>query len=188
LNFNFLIGDPMTTRKAIRCLATALLAFHVALIVPTVVIAQEAPVQGAVPTTASTVRKVGEGNQYYLGQANELLIRVNIWGKVTRPGQYFVPASTDLITLISVAGGPIARSRLTDIRVVRTNEKGESEVILVNVKKFLKTGDKRLIPDLRPEDTVVVHGSVWQLIGDVTQVIGSLGSAAIVYFYLFRAK
>jgi hypothetical protein len=93
-----------------------------------------------------------------------------------------------LITLLSVAGGPIARSRLTDVRVVRTNEQGEDEVILVNVKKFLKTGDKRLIPDLRPEDTVVVHGSVWQLVGDVTQVLGSLASVAVVYFYFFVAK
>lgn len=178
----------MATWKAIRCIAVALLAFHVALLVPALAMAQETPTQGPVPTNPNLVRKVGEGNQYYLGQANELLIRVNIWGKVTRPGQYFVPASTDLITLISVAGGPIARSRLTDIRVVRTNEKGEDEVIIVNVKKFLKTGDKRLIPDLKPEDTVVIHGSVWQLVGDVTQVLGSLASVAVVYFYFFVAK
>ena len=155
---------------------------------PALAMAQETPTQGPVPTSPNVVRKVGEGNQYYLGQANELLIRVNVWGKVMRPGQYFVPAATDLITLLSVAGGPIARSRLTDVRVVRTNEQGEDEVILVNVKKFLKTGDKRLIPDLRPEDTVVVHGSVWQLVGDVTQVLGSLASVAVVYFYFFIAQ
>ena len=177
----------MATWKATRCFAIALLAFHVALMVPAMAIAQENPTQGAVPTSPSIVRKVGEGNQYYLGQANELLIRVNIWGKVTRPGQYFVPASTDLITLISVAGGPIARSRLTDIRVVRTNEQGENEVILVNVKKFLKTGDKRLIPDLKPDDTVVIHGSVWQLVGAVTHLVGTLARGAGVFLFFIVA-
>ena len=178
----------MATWKAIRSFAICLLAYHLALLMPLAAFAQDTPTQGPATTPTNIIRKVGEGNQYYLGQANELLIRVNIWGKVTRPGQYFVPASTDLITLISVAGGPIARSRLTDIRVVRTNEQGEDEVILVNVKKFLKTGDKRLIPALKPEDTVVVHGSVWQLVGDVTQVVGSLASVAVVYFYLFAAN
>ena len=178
----------MATWKMIRCFAICLLTFHVALFMPSLAVAQDVPSQGPAVTPQGVVRKVGEGNQYYLGQANELLIRVNIWGKVTRPGQYFVPASTDLITLISVAGGPIAKSRLTDIRVVRTNEAGEDEVILVNVKKFLKTGDKRLIPDLKPEDTVVIHGSVWQLVGDVTQLVGSFASIAVVYFYFFVAQ
>lgn len=175
----------MKIRKAMRGVAVCLLAYLVALFMPALAMAQDQPTQGQVPTSPNMVRKVGEGNQYYLGQANELLIRVNVWGKVSRPGQYYVPAATDLITLISAAGGPETRSRLTDVRVIRTGAQSENEVIIVNVKKFLKTGDKRLIPDLKPEDTIVVHGSVWQFVGDVTQIVGSLASVAIVYFYLF---
>ena len=178
----------MKIRKVVRGIVICLLAYHVTLIVPALAVAQNLPTQGQVPTSPSVIRKVGEGNQYYLGQANELLIRVNVWGKVLRPGQYFVPASTDLITLVSAAGGPETRSRLTDVRIVRTNGDGESEVILVNVKKFLKTADKRLIPDLKPEDLVVVHGSIWQFVSDVSQIVGGLASAAVVYFYLFVAK
>ena len=121
-----------------------------------------------------------------MGQSNELLMRVNVWGRVLRPGQYFVPATTDLITLISVAGGPEDKSRLTDVRVVRAGGNGqEGDVLDVNVKKYLKTGDKRLIPSLKPEDTIVVHGSVWQLIGDVVTVAGQAAIIAQAYYFFF---
>ena len=177
----------MITCTALRNLAVCLLAYHIALFRPCVAMAQEQPQQGQVPTSPA-VRKGGEGNQYYLWQANELLIRVNVWGKVNRPGQYYVPAATDLITLLSAAGGPIPRSRLGDVRIIRTSPDSENEVILVDVKKFMKTGDKRLIPELKPEDTVVVHGSTWQFVGDLTQLVGGMARVGGVYFYLFVAK
>jgi hypothetical protein len=175
----------MRNRRMVRAIAVTLLAFHVTLFTPVVALAQQPYQQGEVKQTAPIIRTVGEGNQYYLGQANELLIRVNVWGKVLRPGQYFVPATTDLITLISAAGGPVPHSRLSDIKVVRAGTGGENEVIEVDLKKYLKTGDKRLVPDLKPEDTVIVSGSAWQAFADVMQVIGDLALVASVYYNFF---
>lgn len=177
----------MKSRKCVRAVVITLLSLHVALIMPTIGLAQVPYGQGQVQQNVPTLTKVGEGNQYYLGQANELLMRVNIWGRVERPGQYFVPATTDLITLISAAGGPKTASRLTDIAVVRPSEDGENQVILVNVKKYLKSGDKRLIPNLKPEDTIVVNGSVWALFSDVVDVVSSLAIVANVYYFFFIA-
>lgn len=177
----------MIHRKWLRAVAITLLTWHVALVMPTIALAQMPYAQGQVQQNVPTITKVGEGNQYYLGQANELLMRVNVWGRVERPGQYFVPATTDLITLISAAGGPRVASRLTDISVVRPSAEGDNQVILVNVKKYLKTGDKRLIPDLKPEDTVVVNGSVWQLFSDVVDVVSKLAIVANVYYFFFIA-
>jgi hypothetical protein len=178
----------MGKRQAVLTVVIAFLAFHVGLFFPI----QQGYAQlstsqkpGEVKQTPPVMQTVGEGNQYYLGQANELLIRVNVWGRVLRPGQYYVPATTDLITLISAAGGPEARSRLTDVKVVRSGLAGaENQVFEVNIKKFLKTGDKRLIPALKPEDTVIVGGSAWQLFTDIMQVMGSVALIANVY-YLF---
>jgi hypothetical protein len=55
----------MATFKALRCFAICLLTFHVALLMPALAMAQDAPTQGPVPTSPQVVRKVGEGNQYY---------------------------------------------------------------------------------------------------------------------------
>jgi hypothetical protein len=164
-----------------------LLALHCGVIMPSVALAQGYS-EGQILNRNTQVKSVGEGSQYYLGQSNELLIRVNIWGRVSRPGQYFVPATTDLITLISLAGGPESRSRLSDVRVVRDSGEAGAEVILVNVRKFLKTGDKKLIPDLKPEDTIVVHGSAWQLVADVVQVVSQLAIVANLYYFFFVAN
>ncbi len=176
----------MGTRRGLWYpVAVTLLTLHVALFMPLVALAQQSPYQqGQTTQTPAVIQSVGEGNQYYLGQANELLMRVNVWGRVLRPGQYFVPATTDLITLISAAGGPIPKSRISDVALVRGTPGGENEVIQVNIKRFLKTGDKRLIPSLKPEDTVIVSGSTWQLFADVMQVVGNLALVANVY-YLF---
>jgi hypothetical protein len=143
---------------------------------------------GEVPYKIPQVKRVGEGSKYYLNEANELLIRVNIWGRVQRPGQFYVPAETDLISALSIAGGPAQRARLSDVSLVREAVESEREVMAVNVRKYLKTGDPRLIPDLKPEDTIVVHGSAWQLVADVASVVGQLAIVANVYYLFFIAQ
>jgi len=178
----------MHRSRAGYTVGVSLLAFHVALFVPLAAMAQETR-QGMVRQTVPVIQQVGEGSQYYLGQANELLIRVNVWGRVLRPGEYFVPATTDLITLISAAGGPVPKARLSDVQVVRMSAAGqEGEVIEVNLKKYLKTGDKRLIPALKPEDTVIIHGSVWLLVADIAQVVSAVAVVGSVYYYFWVTR
>jgi hypothetical protein len=127
-------------------------------------------------------RNAERGAQYYIGDENQLIMKVNVWGRVEKPGQYFVPSDTDLITLISVAGGPADKSRIDNVRVVRINASGAEEVIEVNIKKFLKTGDRALIPDLQPEDTILVAGSMWFIFTTVVQVVSQLAIVANVYY------
>jgi hypothetical protein len=124
---------------------------------------------------------VETGAQYFIGDENQLLMQVNVWGRVEKPGQYFVPSDTDLITLISVAGGPADKSRLDNVRVVRGVSEG-SDVIQVNIKKYLKTGDRDLIPDLKPDDTIIVSGSMWYLLSSVISVVAQLAIVANVYY------
>jgi len=182
----------MRKRGPVYVVAITLLTFHVTLLLPTLALAQQQQGQviqtGQIIQPQPTIKAVGEGSQYYLGEANELLMRVNVWGRVLRPGQYFVPATTDLITLLSAAGGPVPHSRITDVRVVRANPEGESQIVQVNLKKYLATGDKRLIPSLKPEDTVLVSGSSWQLFVDIMQVVGDLALVATVYYNFFVRK
>ena len=126
-------------------------------------------------------KHIESGAQYFIGDENQLLMKINVWGRVEKPGQYYVPSDTDLITLISVAGGPADKSRLDNVRVVRAVSSG-SEVIHVDIKKYLKTGDRNLIPDLMPEDTVLVSGSMWYLLSSVIQVVAQLAIVANVYY------
>lgn len=90
----------------------------------------------------------------------QLKIRTYIWGQVRNPGLYIVPDDTDLLTLISSAGGPTENAKLSKIRIIRSTAEGE-KVIWVDLKEYLETGEAELIPILRPGDTIIVSGSTY---------------------------
>ncbi len=124
--------------------------------------------------------------QYFLGTTDELLIRVNIWGFVNKPGQYMVPSETDLISLISYAGGPQPLAKLSKIRIVRkTLNSGKDEIIEINVKKFIENGNVK-IPALKPDDTIIVKASRWHYFNLSLEYISKVAMLAqVIGWYMY---
>jgi polysaccharide export outer membrane protein len=93
---------------------------------------------------------------YYLapGADNQLLIKVNIWGEVLKPGTVQVPDDTDLLSLLSVVGGPTENAKLSQVRIVRNFS--QPKTLIVNVKDCIKKGKAEDIPQIKPGDTVIV--------------------------------
>jgi hypothetical protein len=116
----------------------------------------------------------GRAAQYFLGDKNAIYITVNVWGKVNKPGQYNVPSGTNLLTLLSAAGGPGSYSRLDNVRIVRLVNQRE-EILEIDVRRYLNTGDISLIPELKPGDTVVVSGSAYNWIANAVDVVAKVG-------------
>lgn len=103
------------------------------------------------------------GAQYFLGSQDELLIKVNIWGFVRKPGQYMVPKDTDLISLISFAGGPLEQARIKKVKIIRelkpgnaatssNNRLNQNELLLANRSRNL---DSNLVPGTAPTQQVI---------------------------------
>lgn len=111
--------------------------------------------------------------QYILGSGDILLVNVNLWGHVQRPGIYSVPSAYSLIDLISSAGGPLNTARLSDVRIVRKDQ----EVLKVDIEKFLKTGDNTLLPIIQPGDTIIISGSIQDIF---TRLVGLFRDIAII--------
>ena len=111
--------------------------------------------------------------QYILGGTDILLINVNLWGHVQRPGIYSIPSAYGLIDLISSAGGPLSTARLSDVRIIRSNQ----QVINVDVEKFIQTGNSELLPLLQPGDTIIVSGSAYDVF---TRFIAIVRDIAII--------
>ncbi|HNW58480.1 MAG TPA: hypothetical protein PKI62_02240 [bacterium] len=103
--------------------------------------------------------------QYFLGSQDQVLMAVNVWGFVYKPGQYMVPYETDLISLLSFAGGPREEARIKSIKLVRPGSgEGKAQVFEIDVKEYLAKGTVSQIPVLRPGDTVVVSGTSFHFI------------------------
>lgn len=120
--------------------------------------------------------------QYYLGSEDELLVPVNVWGFVERPGQYMVPNNTDLISLLSFAGGPKENARISSVRIVRSDTRLGNIVWNINVKKYLNTADEQMIPMLRPGDTVIVKGTTLHWVMRFFSFIGQLAVFAQIFY------
>jgi protein involved in polysaccharide export with SLBB domain len=115
--------------------------------------------------------------QYILGSQDVLLITVNLWGHVQRPGIYSIPSSFGLIDLLSSAGGPLKTARLNDVRIIRKNQ----DVIKVNVKEFMQSGNKDLLVPLQPGDLVIVSGSALDMFAQIVGIARDLAIIANVF-------
>jgi protein involved in polysaccharide export with SLBB domain len=120
--------------------------------------------------------------QYILGSNDVLLITVNLWGHVQKPGIYSIPSSFGLIDLLSSAGGPLSTARLNDVRIIRKNQ----EVITINLEEFIKTGNKDLLIALQPGDIIIVSGSISSIFRGVIAVFRDLAIIANVILIAYR--
>jgi hypothetical protein len=122
--------------------------------------------------------------QYILGGKDILLININLWGHVQRPGIYSIPSTYSLIDLISSAGGPLKTARLNDIRIIRQNQ----QVVKVDVDRYIKTGNRELLPFLQPGDTVIVSGSIADIFSTIVGIMRDLAIIANVFVIASRVK
>ncbi len=99
-------------------------------------------------------------SQYYLerGTESKLMMKVNVWGAVKEPGSQYVPDGTDLISVLSAAGGPADGAKLSKVRLVRSFD-GEKQNLVINVSRCLKKGETDDLPQIKPGDTVIVPKS-----------------------------
>ncbi len=99
-------------------------------------------------------------SQYYLegGVESKLMMKVNVWGAVQKPGAQYVPDGTDLVGVISAAGGPVDGAKLSEIRLIR-NFNGEKRNDKINLSRCLKKGEVGLLPEIKPGDTIIIPKS-----------------------------
>jgi hypothetical protein len=124
---------------------------------------------------------------YYYGQGQGVQIDVNLWGEVKQTGKMIVPYTTDIISLISLAGGPTPNAKLDEVRIIRYSMQDTTaveKIIRINVEKFVETGEQSYFPILLRGDTVIVPGgalSALQSFVAVLQIITAVLQAVFLY-------
>jgi len=109
-------------------------------------------IQPSLPATRS------DASRYVLSaKSDALLMTVKVWGEVQKPGLYDVPIGTDIVELLSSAGGPTSRAKLSKVKIIREATSGsENTVSIINIKEYLDTGNAENIIEIKANDTVVV--------------------------------
>ena len=139
-----------------------------------------------------------ERTGYLPGERQGLEMMVHILGEVQKPGEYRVPDQTDLLELLSKAGGPTQFSRLSSVSVRRVaagrpvaalagGAVPRVEIIRVNIEDILRKQDIAPPPVLQPGDVVFVPKNSWHKWRDASAVIRDVSVVASAYFLYLRA-
>ena len=95
--------------------------------------------------------------RYFTNEKGTILMNVNVWGHVNRPGRHMVFDGIDIATLLSVVGGPKSGAELNKVKIFREVPDENGQIIYtINIAKFLKTGDRSEFIKIMPNDTFII--------------------------------
>ncbi len=101
---------------------------------------------------------------YFISKTGEITMPINLWGYVKNPGRYEVPISTDLVQLLSFAGGPLAEANITDVKITRVMRGGSMQMKKVEYTVDLNHLDRidDMALNLQAGDTILIDNIPFQ--------------------------
>lgn len=131
----------------------------------------------AVPELNS-LRRPGDGSEqlpkhsvYVYGDGLlDRLSPVRILGAVSKAGVHYIPANTDLVTLISLAGGTLPEADLESI-IIKRQKNGVGEVIEVDLKRLVEEPEAKSIV-LHADDTILISRETFTISDGALRTLG----------------
>ncbi len=123
----------------------------------------------------------GPSEYIYRRDPADILMPVYILGAVAKPGLYEIPPSTDMVTLLALAGGPTENATLSDVTLKHPQTaQSAAQVYQLDMHKVL-SGSGTPTPILSGNDVVYVKpGKNW--ISPDTMAIVSIATAVATLF------
>ena len=109
-------------------------------------------------------------------------MNVSFWGAAGNSGTIQVYEGIDFASLMSAVGGPTEYANLKKIRLYREKPDQNGQLVyLIDLTKFLNTGDRSNFPKIKPNDTIVIKKTV---IGILIEDINTIQTffAALTFF------
>jgi hypothetical protein len=141
-------------------------------------------------------------DDYVQDESQRLQIRVHIIGEVKEPGEYLVHDNTDVLELISKAGGPTEFGNLSRVRIRRvepssdifgglgTNGSSGDEpyerLLRTDITAYLNAQSESPPPLLYPGDVVTVPSNSWRMWRRMFSMVRDIAVVASVYLLYLR--
>ena len=105
-------------------------------------------------------------------QEKELLIIVYVWGEVNNPGRFVVRDGTNLIDIISEAGGPTRYAKLQKVYVAHKGDENP-HIETFDIRKYTER-ENIPIPVVLPGDVILLKRGTWGYLLDIGQLTGQM--------------
>ena len=95
--------------------------------------------------------------RFFTDESGTILMNINVWGHVNKPGRHMVFDGIDIATLMSVVGGPKSGAKLSKVKIYReVPDKNGKSVYTINIENFIQTGDRSEFIKIMPNDTFII--------------------------------
>lgn len=134
----------------------------------------------------------GHGSEYVSGAyKGAVLIPVSILGAIPKPGVHHIPTRTNLLKLLTLAGGPLETAKLSELVIKRlksddTKEEVQEEIFKIDAEELLTTSGERG-PLLRAGDVVyipakkpLIDSNTMQVVAIISAILGVAVTATVL--------
>ena len=120
--------------------------------------------------------------KYVTNENGNVMMNINVWGHVQKPGNIFVNDGIELATLFSIVGGPMKGADLKKVRLYRElPDKDGTLVYEINFEEFLATGNRSNFIEIKPNDTVIIPQKTSHYLLEQIGTINTIFAAILVY-------
>ncbi|NQV13945.1 SLBB domain-containing protein [bacterium] len=127
------------------------------------------------------------GEKFITDQFGVIRMYVNVWGHVNEPGSHLVYDGIDLASLLSMTGGPKTGANMKKVRLYRAEPDENGQLVyVIDMKKFLKSGNRDDFVPLKPNDTIIIKQTIPSYVTSNMGVVSTIMS--ILYFYSLVQK
>ena len=109
------------------------------------------------------------GEDYITGEDGVPRMSINIWGHVKYPGTYLVYDGIDLLTCLSMAGGPLKGAKLSKVSII--SKSGQNQIVDLNK---IKSQNQLASIKLTPHDTIKIDEKFSHILLTKTSIIAVL--------------
>ena len=125
-------------------------------------------------------------SEKYITDSNgNIRMNVNIWGHVAQPGSHMVFEGIDMVTLLSLVGGPKIGAKLDKIKLIReVPDKDGKLVFTINFNEFLESGDRYSFIKIMPNDTIIIPQKFSSILLSTAGGINTILSLVTLYIQI----
>ena len=123
--------------------------------------------------------------RYITDSDGNLRMNVSVWGHVGQPGNHLVFEGIDIVTLLSMVGGPIDGARLDRIKIIREVPEENGQLIFtLNFNEFISIGDRSNFIKIKPNDTIIIPQKISSLLISSASGINTILSLITIYIQI----
>lgn len=116
-------------------------------------------------------------------------ITVSVIGEVAKPGAYQISAESNLLDVLTLAGGPTSEAELKGTMIVRGEKSEVRQRFRIDLEEVMTEGNLDILPVMLPGDTIFIpklkeERNWWR---SALQIVADISSIAIAY-YLITGK